>query len=61
MESIGPNNLATVSYSYIHRALYWTEPRPLCDFVGSLLNSGLSPKCGRSWWLTGCALKSLSM
>lgn len=39
MESIGLNNLATVSYSYIHhacpswcRALYWTEPRPLCEF-----------------------------
>lgn len=26
MESIGPNNLATVSYSYIHRALTGQNP-----------------------------------
>lgn len=33
MESIGLNNLATVSYSYVHHACpSWTELRPLCEF-----------------------------
>jgi hypothetical protein len=62
-------SVCLLSYSYVHHALSRVAVlfagqnlALLVSFVGSLLNSGSSPKSVRSWWLVGCiSLKSLSM